>query len=91
MPRSVALTFQKKKQKKIAIAPTRLSFAWRVVRRARATSEAHLREARLPPVEVERVLDMLERSDVENYELVVAVLRERVPAMLHEAARPVVH
>ena len=65
--------------------------AWRVARRARATSEAHLRAARLPAVDVERVLDMLERTDVENYELVVATLRERLPAMLREAARPIVH
>ena len=65
--------------------------AWRVARRARATSEAHLREARLPPVEVERVLDMLERTDVENYELAVATLREQLPNMLRAARVETVH
>ena len=65
--------------------------AWRVVRRARATSEAHLREARLPHADIDRVLTALDAADFANYELVVAVLREQLPKMLRDAAQPSVH
>ena len=65
--------------------------AWQVVRCARLASERQLREARLPPADIDRVLDTFYTADVANYELVVAVLRERLPDMLREAARPTVH
>ena len=65
--------------------------AWQVVRRARLTSEQNLRTARLPPADIDRVLNALDAADVANFELVVATLREQLPAMLREAARPIVH
>jgi hypothetical protein len=58
--------------------------------RVRSTRRS-LREARLPPADVERVLDMLERTDVSNYELAVATLREELPKMLRAARVETVH
>jgi len=59
--------------------------ARQVVARARRTSEQNLREARLPAAEAERVLDMLDESDVTNYELVVAQIRRELPRLLRAA------
>jgi hypothetical protein len=60
--------------------------ARQMVATARGTSDANLLEAALAAEDLDRVLDLLDEYDRTNYELVVGILRARLPMWLARAA-----